>query len=74
LPKPCGTFVKYDPINSRTEPELKGVLGGIDYKDGSYQYVGYGNNDFGPACAGQVSELLFLNKLFLPNLINLTKS
>lgn len=53
LPKPCGTFVKYDPVSGRTDPETYGVIGGIDYKDLSYQYVGYGNNDNTFACKGQ---------------------
>lgn len=49
----CGIFKKYDPINDRSAPEREGVLGGIGYRDKVYQYVGYGNNDFGWACAGQ---------------------
>jgi hypothetical protein len=52
-PKPCGTFVPYDTTNGRTDPDNYGFLGGIDYKDLSYQYVGYGNNNYGPACANQ---------------------
>lgn len=32
---PCGTFISYDPINGRTDPELYGVPGGYNYDDGT---------------------------------------
>lgn len=33
----------YDPINGKYDPEKWGVPGGFNYKDGSIQYVGYGD-------------------------------
>lgn len=42
---PCGTFVYYDPIKGRLDPDTYGVIGGVDYNDLAYQYVGYGKNE-----------------------------
>lgn len=39
----CGTFVKYDPVNNRTDPEYYGVPSGFNYKDETVTYVGYGS-------------------------------
>jgi hypothetical protein len=41
--QPCGTFMKYDPINQRNYPELYGFAGGLDYDMTTIEYVGYGN-------------------------------
>jgi hypothetical protein len=38
-----GTLIAYDPINDRLAPENFGVPGGINYKDGTIEYVGYGD-------------------------------
>lgn len=45
-------------MNKRTDPEMFGVPGGVNYKDGSIQYVGYGNASSCAAmmtCPGYIS-------------------
>lgn len=39
---PCGTFVKYDPINAPNDPATKGFAGGYNLLNLT-AYVGYGN-------------------------------
>jgi hypothetical protein len=49
---PCGTFIPYDSVNARTDPEFYGVPGGFNYDDGTIEYVGYGNAS---SCAGMTT-------------------
>jgi len=58
-PPPCGTFVKYDPINNINDPAIKGFSAG-PAQDDTAAYVGHGNSNQGNAncqnpCPGRIS-------------------
>lgn len=53
---PCGTFIKYDPVNGREDPNFKGFLGGFNF-DNTKEFIGYGDNNacHEYPCAGFIS-------------------
>ena len=38
-----GSFIKYDPAAGRTNPATNGFPSGVNFKDGSVQYAGFGS-------------------------------